>query len=140
MDQFGVVECGQYDNMGIGPTFLQRPGGGDAIHARHANVHENDVGWRPCFIKLLDRSDGSLSITSGSYDLKIGLEFQQFPKPLTDKRLVVHDQDANTCRHASLLPFLRKRGVSLFYASLLAWLTTNEAEGAVGTGTRTVTR
>ena len=43
-ERFVVVECGESENWKARPLCSQQRGGGDAVEAWHADVHEHDVG------------------------------------------------------------------------------------------------
>src|SRR5436309_9628027 len=103
MDQLHVIEGGQNDDVHIGPSFFESLCGSNAIHARHADIHQNHIRGCACLIETFGGCKSFLAVCGDAYYLYIRLQFQQFAEPLAYKRLIVNDQDADTFWHSSIL-------------------------------------
>ena len=66
----------------------QLPGGGDAVHTGHANVHEDDVGFEGAA-----EADGFGAVGRGTDDGEVGLGVEQFAETGADHLVVVGDED-----------------------------------------------
>ena len=73
-----------------GVQLAESSGGLDAVHAGHADVHEDDVG-----VQGAGLGEGHLAVTGLTDDLDVGLGLQDEPEPGAQQRLVVHQQDAD---------------------------------------------
>src|SRR5215472_8313891 len=72
------------------PDADQAPRGLDPVHARHADVHEDDVGAEPAH--RLDRLDAVCGL---AHDLDVRLGVQEQAEAGSDHRVVVDDDDAD---------------------------------------------
>jgi len=65
-------------------------GRGDAVHARHSDVHEDDVG-----AQLAGSGDGVLSVHCLAHHLEVLLDLEDNCEAASHQRLVIGDQDGD---------------------------------------------
>lgn len=80
---------GEHDDLGVGPEVANLLGSFDAVHDRHADVHEDQVG-----IQLNGLFDGFFSVCGLAADLPVGTVEESFDA-LADKFMVVDQKDSN---------------------------------------------
>src|SRR5581483_2248369 len=83
------VERGQHQHPDVGSGADDLPGGLEAVHHRHPDVHQHDV--RPV---LEHRRDGRRAVRRLARDLE-ARRLQDQPEPAADQRLVVGDHYAH---------------------------------------------
>ena len=69
------------------------PGGLDAAHLRHADVHEDDVGGG-----LLGLGHGVLAVLGLGDDLDALFRLEHHDQPAPEERVVVADEHPDACR------------------------------------------
>jgi RNA polymerase sigma-70 factor (ECF subfamily) len=104
-----VGEGGEGDDARAGEPIAQRLGGGDPVHARHAQVHEHDIG-------LMDQGerDRLLPVRSAGHELDATQQPEQRRQALAHESLVVGEENpdrrvaGNRRRHAGSSSCTRK--------------------------------
>jgi hypothetical protein len=80
-------ECGQYEDPGHRGVVVAKPAGGlDAIHARHADVHDHDV-WLAPGHELEHRG----AVDRFSYYLDVVLSVENDSEAIPNDRLVISE-------------------------------------------------
>ena len=82
------------DDRGVGHLLGQDLGRLDAVHDRHVDVHQDDVG-----AQLAGLLHPLLAVGGGAHDLDVGLEGQQLLQVVQGARDVVDDQDLDQVSH-----------------------------------------
>ncbi len=81
------------------------PGEFDAIHLRHANVHQDDLGHVLGRIAQLGKRRRTVFRFAHHPVRQLGFQVgQQHPQPAAGRRLVIHDEYAQRVHH----PFPRR--------------------------------
>ena len=84
-----VVGGGEHDDLHLQPLGRDHPGGREAVHLRHREVHEHDL--RTQAPGELDR----LAAVAGFTHHFVTLRLEQAPEAVTEERMVIGDQDAH---------------------------------------------
>src|SRR5689334_10564284 len=94
IDEFVAVEDGQHEDPGRRGLSHDGPGSRQAVHARHADVHQDHIGFQ---------GPGQLNgLAAGGRvgdDLDIALKFGDRPQAVAYQGLVVSDQDPDLVAH-----------------------------------------
>src|SRR5690606_3656326 len=80
----------QRHDLGVGEAAPDLARGLDAVHHRHQQVHDDDVGPQ-----LLYQRQRLLAVPGLADDLEVGLEPEGEPQASPDHRVVVYEQDAD---------------------------------------------
>ena len=86
-------ERGHGHDLGLGALGLDPADGGDAIHVRHQEVHQDDVGLQPTGHRHALRAVGRLTD-----DLDVGQVVEEHAQAHPDDRVVVDDEHADDRR------------------------------------------
>ncbi len=106
------VVGGQDDDGDLGVVAAQVADGGDAVHVRHLQVHEDDLGPR-----LGDKAQTVRPVDSFAHDLDRLRRFKDQPQSLADDEVVVDDHHTD---HDSLPTRKWTRVPSLGFESMVS--------------------
>jgi hypothetical protein len=77
----------------------------EAVHARHLDVEEDEIGLGP-----VDHLDGARAVGADADDFNVGLQLEQCLKAIARELLIVNDHGSNSCRVSHQSAAVRSKG------------------------------